>query len=127
MGLDMFVYSCCLEDLTDENFKVGENPIKENKENEIFYWRKHPNLHGWMEELYRDKGGKEDFNCEYVRLEKEDIKDLEAAINDDALPLTSGFFFGKSTDEDTARDLEFLKIAKEQLESGKVLLYYAWW
>jgi hypothetical protein len=30
---------------------------------ELAYWRKHPNLHGWMEQLYRAKGGTaEDFS-----------------------------------------------------------------
>lgn len=34
---------------------------------ELHYWRKHPNLHGWMEQLYRDKGGAEEiFNCAAV-------------------------------------------------------------
>ncbi|ODR91767.1 hypothetical protein A8M32_08600 [Sinorhizobium alkalisoli] len=23
----------------------------------LHYWRKHPNLHGWMERLYREEGG----------------------------------------------------------------------
>lgn len=35
---------------------------------ELHYRRKHPNLHGWMESAYRDKGGAdESFN--YVNLE----------------------------------------------------------
>lgn len=40
MGLDQFAFSV--------------SPTGEKKE--IAYWRKHPNLHGWMEELWYDKG-----------------------------------------------------------------------
>lgn len=27
------------------------------EDQEIAYWRKHPNLQGWMEQLWREKGG----------------------------------------------------------------------
>jgi hypothetical protein len=31
---------------------------------ELHYWRKHPNLHGWMEQHYREKGDSaKSFNC----------------------------------------------------------------
>jgi hypothetical protein len=30
---------------------------------ELAYWRKHPNLQGWMQELYYEKGGEGEFNC----------------------------------------------------------------
>jgi hypothetical protein len=36
---------------------------------ELYYWRKHPNLHGWMESLYYEKGGTADnFNCVNLQL-----------------------------------------------------------
>jgi hypothetical protein len=48
---------------------------------ELFYWRMHPYLHGWMESLYRSKGGTdEDFNVSPVRLEPADLDALEAAL-----------------------------------------------
>ncbi len=31
---------------------------------QLYYWRKHPELHGWMEKLYRETGGAaQSFNC----------------------------------------------------------------
>ena len=66
MGLDMFAY------VTDETPATPVDfPEPENHE-ELHYWRKHPNLHGWMERLYEAKGGASgDFNlapmCEFRR------------------------------------------------------------
>mgnify|MGYP000674080630 CR=1 FL=1 len=48
---------------------------------ELHYWRKHPNLHGWMEQLYYSKGGNEDsFNCTNLLLTMGDLNKLESAI-----------------------------------------------
>ena len=44
MGLDMYAYVASKND-------EGENVT----ERELAYWRKHPNLHGWMEELWKYK------------------------------------------------------------------------
>jgi len=51
----------------------------EDNRDEIAYWRKHPNLQGWMEQLWREKGGKGEFNCVDVELTREDLKQLELA------------------------------------------------
>ena len=76
--------------------------IGDDKE-EIAYWRKHNRLHGWMQDLWMDKGKpnapKEespmgDFNCIPVRLTLSDLEQLEAHIVDKKLPETGGFFFG---------------------------------
>jgi hypothetical protein len=97
---------------------------------EIAYWRKHPDLHGWMEELYRNKGGAEDsFNCVPVKLTQEDLVALEADINTRHLPETSGFFFGKSygdTDE-VMQDIEFVEKAKQAINEGYDVYYTSWW
>ena len=71
MGLDMFAYSTN-HDVADVDFEVPDDA------DQIFYWRKHPNLHGWMKSLYRHKGGTgDDFNCDTVRLRADD---LDAAL-----------------------------------------------
>ena len=61
---------------------------------ELAYWRKHPHLQGFMENLYVEKGGTEEFNCVDVELTLEDIDALEASVKGDELPETGGFFFG---------------------------------
>jgi hypothetical protein len=45
MGLDMYAYSA-----TEEY-----NHTSESNSRELAYWRKHPNLHGWMHQLWRSK------------------------------------------------------------------------
>jgi len=42
MGLDMNAY-------------VASGPDQEVTARELAYWRKHPNLHGWMERLAESK------------------------------------------------------------------------
>lgn len=94
----------------------------------IHYWRKHPNLHGWMENLYRERGGKEaQFNCASVRLTVEDLKALKTAVIERSLPHTTGFFFGTSHPEERERDLEFIEKAHQAIKDGFDVYYDSWW
>ena len=125
MGLDMFAYTVKSEDAIDD-FNIS--PDADN--NEIKYWRKHHDLHGWMERLYRDKGGEaESFNCVKVRLYEHDLDYLEADVMTNQLPQTQGFFFGSNPpDADSiAEDLEFIKAAREAIEDGFAVYYDSWW
>lgn len=126
MGLDMFAFKVKKGIITEGvDFEVPENS---DEHDELHYWRKHPNLHGWMENLYYEKGGKADvFNCVSVQLTEEDINRLEEDINDENLPETEGFFFGQSYPEDKKRDLEFIKEAREALNEGYDVYYTSWW
>jgi hypothetical protein len=95
---------------------------------EIHYWRKHPNLHGWMEQLYRDKGGEEaSFNCVNVQLTAGDLDDLELAIKASVLPETNGFFFGASDGSEREDDLRFIAKAREALAGNLTVFYTSWW
>ena len=51
MGLDMYAFTTS-ETIPAVDFKDPADSA------ELPYWRKHPNLHGWMEQPYRQKGGK---------------------------------------------------------------------
>jgi len=125
MGLDMFAYKA-------QNFQPSK-PVDFQEElpseiEEFFYWRKHPNLHGLMEQIYLEKGGEEDqFNCQPVQLTAEDLERIGVAVNYKLLPETSGFFFGESSDENRDRDLEFLTEAKRYLDEGYTIWYDSWW
>ena len=95
---------------------------------EIAYWRKHPDLHGWMEQLYRKKGGTENsFNGDTVLLTEEDIDNLKIAVLTRSLPSTSGFFFGDSKQEINFADLEFIEKAKEAIKEGYTIYYDSSW
>jgi len=128
MGLDQFAYKTRVKpgksvDFQDEVYKV------EVEREEIHYWRKHPNIHGFMEDLYREKGGESDFNCRPVELTQEDIDRLAKSILDQELPKTSGFFFGQSygDEEEENDDLEFCKKASEAIKEGYTVFYDSWW
>jgi hypothetical protein len=136
MGLDMYAYA--------KNSNGEEESLAD--------WRKHNRLHGWMEDLWEDKGkpfdGKleenpmGDFNCVPVELTLEDLDQLEADINEKVLPETGGFFFGNdsfSWEDDDGKtfegnnyyhketDLQFIEDARKAISNGKKVFYNSWW
>lgn len=121
MGLDQYVNKLprALEVAVDFEIPDDAEPL--------FYWRKHPNLHGWFEALYRSKGGKDEFNVVPVQITVADLDRLEADVLGDQLPATTGFFFGTSQPEDKLEDIEFITKARTALAEGNALFYYAWW
>jgi hypothetical protein len=95
---------------------------------DLAYWRKHPDLHGWMEQLYQKKGGSElSFNGDPVVITEEDLDELKITILTGNLPSTKGFFFGESRDEINFADLEFIEKAKEAIKEGYTVYYNSSW
>ena len=124
MGLDMYVY------YRDAAYGIEMPQIdfggSEMVDAEIAYFRKHANLHGWMEKLYREKGGQaESFNCVNLRLTAEDIDRLEKDV--EALPHTTGFFFGVSDASDTVKTRLMIRDAREKIAAGHAVYYTSWW
>ena len=99
------------------------------KPREIAYWRKHPNLHGWMEQLAESKNLKYDsFNGIEMELTAEDLDELERAVKKRQLPTTSGFFFGNPADEHYYEsDLKFIREARAELFFGLKVFYNSSW
>ena len=125
MGLDMYAFSTNAKPKTDVDFET-----KNFKPEEVHYWRKHPNLHGWMQNLYDSKGGSSDsFNGDCVVLTESDLDNLEHDLEQSDLPDTTGFFFGNSvTDDDELKDdLEFVRKARTAIANGKTVYYTSWW
>jgi hypothetical protein len=125
MGLDMYAFSTKAKPKTDVDFSTKNFDVSE-----LHYWRKHPNLHGWMQNLYDAKGGTSDsFNGDCVVLDSEDLDNLEQDIKDGNLPDTSGFFFGASfnNDEENDYDLLFVSKARTEIANGKTVYYTSWW
>jgi hypothetical protein len=116
MGLDQYV------------FEVPPNHPPDELVNELFYWRKHADLQGWMEQLWRTKTNPpedESMNCQQVSLTLEDILQLELVY--DQLPYTTGFFFGTSNKFSNHDTASFIKLAKASLLNGNKLFYTADW
>jgi len=124
MGLDMYAYTA-----------TRPEADYETEQREIAYWRKHPNLHGWMEQLWRYKMQAENrdpdqhtFNGIEVELDWQDIDELEQDVVNNNLPQTQGFFFGNDADEHyKEKDLEFVKRARAELFLGLKVFYNSSW
>jgi hypothetical protein len=123
MGLDQYATARKGEPQQDaEGYTYYEDTM------ELAYWRKHPNLQGWMEELYHDKGGEGQFNCVDVELTLEDLDALEESLDEEALPETAGFFFGGNADDHYAEtDREFIVAARAAIKQGYTVVYSSWW
>lgn len=145
MGLDQYAYVAARANQRDDFYHSGEwdsdlkeytNPKVESPR-EIAYWRKHPNLQGWMEQLWRkkgclngDKNNSDDWSFNGIELELtwDDLDALEQDILNGQLPYTEGFFFGSPADEYYRRqDLEFIKKARAELFVGLKVFYNSSW
>jgi hypothetical protein len=149
MGLDQYAWARETRPETDVDFKdedvvtdltypdcFAEDPIFGSLfvckpgYKALAYWRKHPNLHGAIDEIYRRKGGTEismDSFHGTVVLDLPDIEELEKLALADDLPETTGFFFGTSREEDKAPTLEFFKRAREEIARGWTVWYSSSW
>lgn len=125
MGLDMFAFKVKKGSIL-KPIDFSDSDFTEKPE-ELHYWRKHPNLHGWMEELYKKKGGESEFNCANLLLTPKDLDQLEYDIVNRNLEETSGFFFGNSDGSEDVDDIEFINDARRAIEDGNDVYYSSWW
>ncbi len=112
----------------NEDTKEFDSPV--SKPVELAYWRKHPSLHGWMEQLWQKKNPEDmsSFNNIELELTWEDIDELESAVRHGQLPFTEGFFFGKPADNAYyEEDLKFCVNAKAELFLGFKVFYNSSW
>lgn len=146
MGLDMYAYVAARANQQRQFYESAEFDSESRdyvsktvpQPRELAYWRKHPNLHGWMEKLWIEKGypglppGANNFDHTFngieLELTWEDLDRLEYVIKNCELPGTTGFFFGDSADEYyQAQDLEFVKNARAELFLGLRVFYNSSW
>jgi hypothetical protein len=140
MGLDMYAYVGRPGQQDEYNRQDGDwdpdtkewktsGPVA--KPRQIAYWRKHPNLHGWMEKLAEAKGLEYDsFNGIELELTWGEIDMLEQDIKNGNLAKldTTGFFFGKPSDSYyKEQDLKFCSDAKADLFLGLQVFYNSSW
>ena len=120
MGLDMYAYVA---------HKESDQEDANESSREIAYWRKHPNLQGWMERLAESKNlSYNSFNGVELELTHEDLDELERAVIHGQLPPTSGFFFGSDSDEHYREsDLKFIREARAELFLGLKVFYNSSW
>ena len=120
MGLDQYMYVAT---------KAGSD-WNDASRREIGYRRKHPNLQGWMHQLWESKGNQGDFNGDELELTWDDIDRLEKDIKSGAMAKldTTGFFFGnRSDDYYKEHDLQFCIDAKAETFLGRKVFYNSSW
>ena len=135
MGLDMYAYVASKAGQGAqywEEYDLPEDQKTVEKPRELAYWRKHPNLHGWMDRLWRSKNTDPStdpmFNGVELELTWEDLDELENAVEGRTLPGTTGFFFGEDSDDFyREQDLEFIKNARSELFCGLRVFYNSSW
>ena len=122
MGLDQYAYC-----RAKKKGSYGDS-------REIAYWRKHPNLQGWMEQLWIKRNpdynpeGNNMFNGVELELTWEDLAELERAVTHDQLPQTKGFFFGEDSDDYYKQSvLEFVRNARAEIFLGLKVFYNSSW
>jgi hypothetical protein len=136
MGLDMYAYVAAksgqqreyyeTSSFNEETGEYGSATVEQPRE--IAYWRKHPNLHGWMQKLWESRGNSGDFNGDELELTWDDLEILELDVIAGTLPGTSGFFFGNDADEHyREQDLKFIRDARAELFCGLKVFYNSSW
>jgi hypothetical protein len=95
---------------------------------DLGYWRKHPNLHGFIVQIFA--GG--DDSCQQIHLSADDLKTIIAAVKAKELPHTTGFFFGESDGTEWRDDISIFTNAlkwllTEQPNRWRSVYYQASW
>lgn len=134
--LDVYVKNYLLSvELYKESVANGESEELYDPE-EIGYWRKHADLQGYMENIYRQSGGKKVFNCIDLILSKTDCENiinyardnLKKISKDEEVEHTTGFFFGSTYDEDWVETINVFSKVLEKTDWDKETIYYSsWW
>lgn len=137
MGLDMYAYVAARAGQHRDHWEEGDYDkatgdwvSKVSKPVEIAYWRKHPNLHEWMYNLWVSKDNSGDFNGDELELTWEDIDQLESDLELGKLKQleASGFFWGDPSDDYYYEDdIKFIKEARSQLFLGLKVFYNSSW
>lgn len=117
MGLDMFFIRA----------PKGQEPSDE-KWDKIAQFRKHSDLHGWLEKQWHDTLGKsEKFNCVFMEITPDILSRLKDYLRNPEKEKYRGFFWGESTEEDWKETRELVPRLEEIINSGDRVFYYPWW
>ena len=131
MGLDMYLEG---EKYVMPDFRNPQNIPREDgfevrsRTLRLGYWRKHPNLHGYIVETFADGID----NCQPIDLDADAIEKIIDAVARDGLPQTEGFFFGATDGTEKDEDLRIFHTALDWLRAEpdtefRSILYQASW
>jgi hypothetical protein len=116
MGLDMYLHGekflYNLPGSGDEHPQEDGYEIR-SKLLRLGYWRKHPNLHGYIVQNFAE--GVDE--CQQIDLDETAIEKIIDAVARDDLPHTTGFFFGETDGSEREETLRIFKAALEWLRT----------
>jgi hypothetical protein len=114
----------------DRPEREGGKPVVKAEVYELGYWRKHPNLHGYIVQTFAD--GRDE--CQRIPLDEDRLIQILDAVKAKELPHTTGFFFGESecTEEEIREDAAIVQAALDWVltkEAGiwRSVYYQASW
>lgn len=114
MGLDMYLEGRTFNWATGDQVEMRDGFRVKGVMLELGYWRKHPNLHGYIVATFA--GGKD--NCQEIELDDDAIRDIIDAVKANRLPVTTGFFFGRSDGSEDTETIAILERALAWLEDA---------
>ena len=82
---------------------------------ELGYWRKHPDLHGYIVNTFAD--GRDE--CQNIELGADQIRKVIAAVKSGKLPHTAGPFFGTSDGSERNDDVRIFEDALAWVEGAE--------
>lgn len=149
MGLDQYAGWLIVKPKNEDEKVIDINTYEADKEDPywdceqemVFEWRKHARLQEYMRQLWHHRLNakapygvmEDDFNCQKLFLDWEDIDILQRTIQAEKLPVCNdGFFWGQQFQEESVKDyyeqdFEFTQKAFEWLKEDKKVWYECWW
>jgi hypothetical protein len=106
----------------EDGFRLKEQTYQ------IGYWRKHPDLHGFIIENFAE--GVDE--CQEIELWDDAVKEIITAVKENKLPKTKGFFFGESDGSEAEETIKIFEKAldwKSKAEKGvsRSIVYRGSW
>jgi len=123
MGLDMYFLKIA---------RGGKPDLDPDACTEIKYFRKHSDLHGWLQDQWLKAQAGEtdpyDFNCLYFKVTRKTLNGMKKLCDSKRKKKYEGFFWGESTGEDWLETRELCDEIQDLLNDGLYdVYYYSWW
>ncbi len=122
MGLDMFFFRQPVSAPAP-----GSEGFNDESLVEIQYFRKHSDLHGFLEEIWVRAHPEEEFNCVFMPITEEVLKDIQYLVDAPDKQKYEGFFWGESMEEQWEKTKELLPKIARAIGAGDRVFYYSWW
>ena len=134
MGLDQYAHCVKRCNVIDDfSFKWGRllsDGVTDELNNnlEFDYWRKFIPLDRWAYKIYLKKGGKGEFNCAEIKLNKEDLDELNTLAQTDEF-YQNGYYGDAKKERELEYDhlMKFIEDAKTAIAEGDAIYYSNWW